>query len=49
MRGFWHVAEIQIERKEEVNKIATNVLRQEHNADCVYVFVKAFRKVLRFI
>ena len=48
MRGFWHVAEIQIERKEEVNKIATHVLRQEHNAGCAYLCIKAFRKVPHF-
>ena len=35
--------------KVEVDKAATCVLRQEHNAVCVYVCIKAFRKDLHFI
>jgi len=41
MTGFWHVAEIQIVRKVEVDKAATHVSRQEHNSGCVYVRIKA--------
>ena len=49
MKGFWHVAEIQIVRKVEVDKAATHVSRQEHNSGCVYVCIKAFCKVPHFI
>ena len=33
-------------RKVEVNKAVTRVRHQEHNAGCVYVFIKAFRRPL---
>ena len=49
MTGFRHVAEIQIVREVEVNKAGIHVLRQEHNSGCVYVCIKAFRKVPYFI
>ena len=36
-------------RKVEFNKATTHVIHQDHNADCVYVFKKAFRKVPRLL
>ena len=49
MIGFRHIVEFHIKRKVEVDKAATRVLRQEHNAGCVYVCIKTFRKDLHFI
>ena len=45
----FYVVEIQTKRKVEVDKAATHVLRQEHNAGCIYVCIKAFRKDPHFI
>ena len=49
MKVFWHVAEIQIVRKVEVNKAATYVLRQEGKSTIQAVYMFVWKLFVRFL